>query len=163
MNEIPSLWRTELWHPLIVHLPIVTLLLATAAGLLEFITKSAVHKLFLRQTISVMLTLGVLGGWIGIYTGQLSYNIEVRKICDPEPLQSHQWWSYVSMIIFTIALLLRVIQRYFDPLILKIIITILLLTGGATLLYTGHLGASVVYQQGAGTYKPSADCKEFEK
>lgn len=163
MNEIPSLWRTELWHPLIVHLPIVTLLLATVAGLLEFMTKSAVHKLFLRQTISVMLVLGVFGGWIGIYTGQLSYNIVVRKICDPEPLQSHQWWSYVSMIVFTIALLLRIIQRYFNPLILKIIITMLLLTGGGTLLYTGHLGASVVYQQGAGTYKPSADCKEFEK
>jgi uncharacterized membrane protein len=30
-------------------------------------------------------------------------------------------------------------------------------------LYTGHLGASLVYQQGAGTYKPSVDCSEFVK
>ncbi|WP_428229441.1 DUF2231 domain-containing protein [Flavobacterium sp.] len=166
MNELPSLWRTELWHPLMVHLPIVTLLLATAAGLLQFVVKSTAHALFLKQITFVMLVLGVLGGWLAIYTGQLAYNIEVRKICDPQPLQSHQWWSYVSVIIFTLTLCIQLTQKYLNQGLvnyLRVITAILLLMGGCALLYTGHLGASVVYQQGAGTYKPSADCHEFEK
>ena len=33
-----------------------------------------------------MLAIGVLSGWGAIYTRELVYSIEVRKICDPEVL-----------------------------------------------------------------------------
>jgi uncharacterized protein (DUF2237 family) len=38
---------------------------------------------------------------------------------------------------------------------------ILSLVGSGFLIYTGHLGASLVYQQAAGVHIPSDDCSEF--
>lgn len=157
------MWRTELFHPLIVHLPVVTLLLASVAGLLRYPAKSN-DKIFLERFIFVMLAIGVVTGWAGIYTGQLAYNIEVRKICDPKVLQNHQYWSYVSVIIYTVALLLVVLKKYIaalNRLIINVLIVILLIAGGTILGYAGHLGASVVYEQGAGVHKPADDCSDY--
>lgn len=49
--------------------------------------------------------------------------------------------------------------------ILEYIISLLLIAGlGALLyLYSGHLGAALVYNQAAGIYQPSNDCEAFEK
>lgn len=33
--------------------------------------------------------------------------------------------------------------------------------GSGILIYTGHLGATLVYQQAAGVHIPSEDCSEF--
>lgn len=157
------MWRTELFHPLIVHLPVVTLLLASVAGLLRYPAKSN-DKIFLERLTFVMLAIGVVTGWAGIYTGQLAYNIEVRKICDPKVLQNHQYWSYVSVIIYTVALLLVVLKKYIaalNRLIINVLIVILLIAGGTILGYAGHLGASVVYEQGAGVHKPADDCSDY--
>lgn len=163
MNETHSMWQTELWHPVIVHLPIVTLLLASVAGLFQYIIRNAAWKLFSSQMANVMLILGVISGWVGIYSGQLAYNIEVRKICDPKALQQHQWWSYVSLIIFSAALLIVLFRAYYKPVssCLKALIAIFMIAGGGTLLYAGHLGAAVVYQQGAGVHKPKDDCSDY--
>lgn len=164
--EIPSLWREEVWHPLSVHLPIVALLLASVAAILCLAVKNKAHHLFVKQMTFVMLIIGIVSGWLAIYTGELAYSIEVRKICDPKVLQEHQWWSYATLIVYSVALMLIVIPKFisfkylnlFKPIYLSFLIIALL-----GLLYTGHLGASLVYQQGAGTYKPSADCSEFIK
>ncbi|CAM4320466.1 DUF2231 domain-containing protein [Gillisia hiemivivida] len=162
--EIPSLWREEVWHPLSVHLPIVTLLLSSLAAIVNLAVNNKIYHLFLKQMVFVMLTIGVLSGWIAIYTGDLAYSIEVRKICDPKILQEHQWWSYTTMIVYSVVFFLKVIPNFivlkFSK-IKKIVSLILLIAALFGLLYTGHLGASLVYQQGAGTYKPSEDCSEF--
>lgn len=166
MQEIPSIWREELWHSFLVHLPIVTLLLASIAALLKPLFSNVGYKLFLGQTTIVMLVIGVLSGWIAIYTGELAYDIEVRKICDPEVLQEHQWWSYASLITYSVALALVIGFRFIPKQLLSLArpFSLLLLAAGLVgLFYTGHLGASLVYQQGAGTYKPSSDCSEFVK
>ncbi|MHA3789505.1 DUF2231 domain-containing protein [Flavobacterium hauense] len=157
------MWQTELWHPVIVHLPIVTLLLASTAGLFQYIIKNSASKLFTSQMVKVMLVLGVVSGWIGIYSGQLAYNIEIRKICDPKALQEHQWWSYISLIIFSAALLIVLFRTYYKsaPAYLKVVTAILMIAGGGALLYAGHLGAAVVYQQGAGVHKPKEDCSDY--
>ena len=165
--EIPSLWREEVWHPLSVHLPIVTLLLASIAVIISlFVKKNKVYHLFFEQMIFVMLIIGVISGWIAIYTGEWAYSVEVRKICDPKVLQEHQWWSYTTMIVYSVALMLKLIPVFLSfkyvP-ILKPVYLLLLIIALFGLLYTGHLGASLVYQQGAGIYKPSADCSEFIK
>lgn len=164
--EIPSIWREEVWHPLSVHLPIATLLLASLAAVISLVVKNKPYYLFIKQMIYVMLGIGVLSGWISIYTGELAYNIEVRKICDPKVLQEHQWWSYATLIIYSVALGLKISTNFISHNVINIVksISLFLIIGGLLgLLYTGHLGASLVYQQGAGTYKPSVDCSEFAK
>lgn len=166
MTETHSMWQTELWHPVIVHLPIVTLLLASVAGLLHYTITNTTWKLFTYQMTNLMLVLGVLSGWIGIYTGQLAYNIEVRKICDPKALQEHQWWSYVSLIVFSAALIIVLFRAYYKTRLatsLKAGSALLLLIGVCALFYAGHLGAAVVYQQGAGVHKPKDDCSDYIK
>ncbi len=166
MAEIPSIWREELWHSFLVHLPIVTLFLASIAALLKPLFSNDGHRLFLGQTTFVMLAIGVLSGWIAIYTGEIAYNIEVRKICDPEVLQEHQWWGYASLITYSVALAVIIGFRFIPNKFLSPARTfslLLLAVGLFGLCYTGHLGASLVYQQGAGTYSPSPDCSEFVK
>lgn len=164
--EIPSLWREEIWHPLSVHLPIVTLLLASLAAIISIAVKRKGYHLFVKQMTFVMLIIGVVSGWIAIYTGELAYSIEVRKICDPKVLQEHQWWAYTTLIVYSVALSLKVIPKFISLKYLNVVKSIyfcLLIIALLGLLYTGHLGASLVYQQGAGTYKPSDDCLEFVK
>ena len=164
--EIPSIWREEVWHPLSVHLPIATLLLASLATVIILVVNKEPYHLFLKQMIYVMLGIGVLSGWVSIYTGELAYNIEVRKICDPKVLQEHQWWAYATLIVYSVALGLKISTKFISHHVINIIksISLFLIIGALFgLLYTGHLGASLVYQQGAGTYKPSVDCSEFVK
>ncbi len=164
--EIPSIWREELWHPLSVHLPIVTLFLSSLAAIISLVVKHKTYHLFLKQVIFVMLAIGVLSGWIAIYTGELAYTTEVRKICDPKVLQDHEWWAYATLIAYSVVLFLTIIPKFivlnFSK-ATKSISLLLLFAALLGLLYTGHLGASLVYQQGAGTYKPSVDCTEFVK
>ncbi|WP_316817195.1 DUF2231 domain-containing protein [Pedobacter nyackensis] len=163
MEQIPSVWRTELWHPMLIHFPVVTLLLATIAGLLCF---SMRNSIFLKQLVPVMLCIGVPTGWLAIYTGLLSYNVVVRQICDPEVLQEHYWWGYTAVIIYSVALFCWILSKWLikgRPMLLQSLVLLLMLAGAGALSYCGHLGASVVYQQGGGTYKPSANCTEFEK
>ncbi|MGO1586219.1 MAG: DUF2231 domain-containing protein, partial [Mesonia sp.] len=45
---------------------------------------------------------------------------------------------------------------------IKRLTLILLLIGNGFLMYVGHLGATLVYQQAAGVYVPTEDCQEFE-
>lgn len=163
MEQIPSIWRTELWHPMLVHFPVATLLLATIAGLSAFFLK---RNFFLKQLSLLMLFIGVVSGWLAIYTGLLSYNVVVRQICDPDILQEHYWWGYAGVIVYSAALLVLALSKWIikvKPVLFSFFALLLLLAGAGALSYCGHLGAAVVYQQGGGTYKPSANCTEFVK
>lgn len=146
------MWRTELWHSFIVHLPVVTLFLSSIAAILKLFISNTVYRLFLTQTVWIMLIIGVASGWVAIYTGELAYTIEVRKICDAEVLRSYQWWAYATLIVYSFTLVTGIASkisggRFLS--IIKIIKRILLFIGLTGLLYTGHLGASLVYQQDA--------------
>ena len=164
--EIPSIWREEVWHPLSVHIPIATLFLASLTAIIGLIFKDKAYSVFTNRMTFVLLAIGVLSGWVAIYTGELAYSIEVRKICDPKVLQEHQWWAYTTLIVYSIAFVLKIATKFITTkfsTITRIISLFLLIAALFGLFYTGHLGASLVYQQGAGTYKPSPDCSEFVK
>ncbi|AGA80644.1 hypothetical protein Echvi_4464 [Echinicola vietnamensis DSM 17526] len=81
-------------------------------------------------------------------------------------LGEHQWYAYASAITYSTAmftewvLYLKIISK--NKLLVHAI-TILLIIGAFGLGYAGHLGASVVYQQGAGVYQPTEDCVEFNE
>lgn len=163
--EIPSIWREEVWHALSVHLPIATLFLSSLTAMV-YVVCSSTHRLFLGKLGIILLAIGVLSGWAAIYTGEIAYSVEVRKICDPKVLQEHSWWAYATLFAYSGALgliMVRIFSPSIFPKFIKVVVLILLTAALGGLMYTGHLGASLVYQQGAGTYKPSADCAEFVK
>lgn len=163
MDQIPTLWRQEVWHALSVHLPIVTLLLSSVFAVLWAFVKGSQNNFFKKSTV-VMLFLGVIGAWISIYSGEFAYDVVGREICDPQVLKDHMYWAYFSAYVYSGGLAVLIVYFFFiKRQILKYLHSLILLLGLAALLYSGHLGASLVYNQGAGTYRPSGDCSEFVK
>lgn len=161
MDQLPEFWRTEVWHPLSVHFPIALLLIALLFLVLALST--AGHSW--NKAASVLLFLGTFGAWIAIYTGNMADGIVSRQICDPTVLKDHENAAYTLAWIFTVASVLdittfvRSLKR--NTKILKLAVLTLMLIGSGFLIYAGHLGATLVYQQAAGVYTPSEDCREF--
>ncbi|MGM0459783.1 MAG: DUF2231 domain-containing protein [Bacteroidota bacterium] len=168
MNELPGMWRTELWHVMLVHFPIVLLPGAALLRVLSrFITDK--HSGFLLKASRLSLVVGVIFAWIAVYTGSLADSIVVRDLCDPTVLEDHENSGYTVGVLFTIAALIDIGAMKFlagrKRLVKKLtewIVLLILLAGSGYVAYTAHLGASMVYQQGAAVYMPSSDCSEFE-
>ena len=161
MNQIPEFWRAEVWHPLSVHFPVALLLLSLVFKIVALKNKKEVW----HQGGSILLFVGTVGAWISIYTGNLADGAVSRTICDPTILKDHENGAYVMAWLFSVAAVLDII--YWTGILplkkiwIKIAVLILLFIGSGFLVQVGHLGASLVYQQGAGVYKPSPDCIEF--
>ncbi|MFA0964514.1 DUF2231 domain-containing protein [Roseivirga sp. BDSF3-8] len=164
MLQIPSMWRTELLHPLSVHFPIALLTMAALCGLVYLFVRQKSFAPYLRFSTSLLLLSGVALFWVAYYTGDQAYEVVVRTICDPSVLKDHLFWANTSAYIFSAAALLE-IARYIFHLQKKAwttLLVVLLLTGGtAAISYAGHLGATVVYQQAGGVYTPDGDCTGF--
>ena len=168
MSELPSIWRTELWHPMLVHFPIVLLLGAAVLSLLQYILASE-NTRFVKKMSRVLLYTGIIFVWITIYTGTLADSIVTRSLCDPTVLESHENAAFIVGYLFSAAALLDVIGfiswKRLDLIKHKFkrwLVTLLLVAGSFYLVYTAHLGASLVYQQSAAVYQPTEGCTEFE-
>lgn len=159
MDQLPDIWRTEVWHPLSVHFPIALLIMATIFKLIAFFIK---RELWILGG-TVLLLLGTIAAWVSIYTGDLADGIVSRSICDPTVLKEHENNAWIMAWIFTAASVLEIsiITRVLKKNLFRFFIIIITITGTVFLLFVGHSGASLVYQQGAGTFKPSPDCSEF--
>lgn len=184
MESLPSMWRTELWHPLVVHFPIALLLVGTlfrlGGGATVF--AGASRFAFLRPAGRALLVLGTVGAWGAVYTGSLADAIVVRSLCDPTVLESHESLAYRAAYLFSgcvaadVALLAarrwlvsgpepsRASFRGTGLLRRGLLLAVLglALAGSATLTYVGHLGSKLVYQQAAAVNQPADDCAAFE-
>lgn len=161
MDGLPEFWRTEIFHPISVHFPLAILVLATVFFLVGFVTK----KIFWENTSRILFLIGTIGAWIAIYTGNLADSVVSRQICDPTVLETHETNAYIVAGLFSVASIL-ILLDYFGFLkkiekIGKVLILVLTIAGSGFLIYTGHLGATLVYQQAAGVHTPSEDCSEF--
>jgi uncharacterized membrane protein len=112
MSEIPEFLRTEVYHPLFVHFPIALLLVGTLFKITGLWGKGQ----FLSLPATIILALGVIGGWIAIYTGDLADGIVSRTLCDPTILKAHENSSYTTMWLFScslfVDLLLQLISNF---------------------------------------------------
>jgi uncharacterized membrane protein len=163
MDELMA-WRTEAWHPLTVHFPVALLLVATLAKVIALVLKPG-RAAFWDRMGSYLLYAGSVGAWLSIYTGDLADGIVSRKLCDPTVLKSHEIAGYNLAYLFTGAVVLdlnrslRWIKVYSK--LLAAIIVLLMLVGSGYLVYTGHLGARLVYEQAGGVSVPPSDCAGF--
>jgi uncharacterized membrane protein len=163
---MPDFWRKELWHPVTVHFPIALLLVATFLLIISFFFKAQTKKTLLNSFV-ILLILGVIGAWVGMYTGDIADGVVSRKICDPTILKEHEVAAETMTYVFTAAAVVQ-LSLYFSVLplfltrILPFVVLTCMLAGSVFVVRTGHLGASVVYHQGGGVYKHTIDCDEFE-
>jgi uncharacterized membrane protein len=155
--------RTEIWHALSVHFPIALLLTSTLALLISFFLKAEKSRHW-QNTASGLLFAGCIAAWISVYTGNLADGIVARKICDPTILKDHEIAGQAMTYLFTSAAFVNILL-FFNVLksgIRRISVWIILglmLIGSGYLIYAGHIGASLVYEQGAGVKNHSVDCK----
>jgi uncharacterized membrane protein len=160
----PSFWRTEIWHPLTVHFPISLLLLASIVKLVVLFLRTE-QALFWSRAGAYMLYAGSLAAWLSIYTGDMADGIVSRKLCDPTVLKDHEIAAYNLAYLFSAAtaldLSLRLNLIKLKTGLLQVVVVLLMLVGTGYLIYTGHLGASVVYQQAGGVNIPAGDCAGF--
>ena len=167
MAQIPSMWRSELWHPLSAHFPVALLTVGTLLYLAGSFLRGRERFSFLLPSSRLLLWIGVITAWIAIYTGDEAHSVVTRTLCDPTVLKQHEIYAYWTAWFFTIgvggeslATYLSLTQRIKKALV--ILSGILFIGGSAFLTYTSHLGSSLVYQQGAAVYEPTKGCKEFE-
>lgn len=162
MQEIPELWRTETYHVVTVHLPIVLLIFGSIFYWLGFNTKLR----YLHPSGRILLYVGVISAWLAVFTGNQADGIVARKICDPTILKDHQNLAVLLSYLFSGAVVLDLLQFVqINQLLHKIrlgLILILMISGSILLMYASHLGGKLVYLQGAGVYHPTEDCVEFE-
>lgn len=152
--------RTEVYHPLTVHFPIVLLLLATVAVLLQFVSK---NKGGWQKTIYISLFSGTAFIWFSVYTGDLADGIVSRELCDPTILKDHENFAYYTAYLYSAASLVLLLKNYYwrDSKFIQILLLLTTLIGASCMVYVGHLGASLVYEQAAGVFVPSPDCQGF--
>jgi uncharacterized membrane protein len=157
----PDMWRIELLHPPLVHFPIAFLLLGTALELVAFVCR-AERRNYLRTTSLLLFFLGTIGAWLAVWSGEEAEHIVNRVICDPTVTELHEEWAVAVSWLFTAVLALSAIRRrYPQSAWLSLLVALSAVIGSSGLAYVGHLGASLVYQQGAAVYHPTADCREF--
>jgi uncharacterized membrane protein len=160
-----DLWRTETWHPLSVHFPIALLSVSTLTLLISFFIKKDNRRPW-QNAASGLLFAGCLTAWIAIYTGNLADGVVARKICDPTVLKAHEIAAQTMTYLFTVAALLNVLLffNFVKPALktgVRWLIFLLMLAGTGYLVYAGHLGASLVYVQGAGVKDHNVDCSDY--
>lgn len=167
MDALPSMWRTELWHPLVVHGPIALLFVGTGMRLIGTFHRRYPVLQFLVPGGRVLLVLGTVGAWAAVYTGTLADAEVVRSLCDPTVVETHEFWAYRVAWLFTVGVLVDGVLWIGERGLwvrrgLVVLLTGCLLAGSTGLGYVGHLGARLVFQQGAAVHQPGPDCAAFE-
>lgn len=172
MEQLPGMWRTEVIHPLFVHFPIALLLIGSLVLVARRANLFPAHTQKLHFTALLMLTIGTLGAWAAVITGQMAYKVVGRTLCDPTVVHSHETFAKLTAILFTAITIIEFANsKYKKGYFIKnrslrkglgILCIVMALSGVVTISYTGHLGGKLVYQQAAAVHVPSEDCTEFE-
>jgi len=170
MESLPSMWRTELMHPLFVHFPVALLLFASIVLIIARLNLFPVYRKSIHRAGLFMLFPGVILAWISVYTGVQADSVVGREVCDPTVLEDHERFAFFTAYLFTGAAavegvrLFLGLKNWWNKIRrgLSLALVVVYLGGAAGIGYVGHLGARLVYQQAAAVHQPSEDCSEFE-
>ena len=160
------MWRSELWHPMIVHFPIVLLLGAAIARLFWPGLSSSRSQVALTMSW-VMLYVRLAFAWVAVYTGTIADGVVNRSICDPTVLEAHEQAAFRLGYLFSAATVIDLLDllgiRWIPPALKQWAVTILIAGGNLYLGYTARAG--VPKQRPGELYRPRipdhADLREW--
>jgi len=161
-DGLSSMWRIELLHPAVVHFSVALTIIGSLfwfVGL--FGIKYAPCKAF-APTAWWLLLLACLGTWASVQTGFWADHAVGRELYDPRPLKDHERFGLAFSWVLTATVLLEAVRLFVSKLRayathLAALVAVGLIVSCGLVAWTSHLGAGLVYQQGAGVQLPSGD------
>lgn len=161
-DGLGTLWRIELLHPAVVHFSVALTIVGSLfwlVGLFGF--KYPACKPFALNSWWLLL-FACLASWASVQTGFLADGVVGRDLYDPRPLKDHErfglalsWVLTATIVVETLRIFVSRVQAYRRYLAASVAVG--LIVSCALLIWTAHLGAGLVYLQGAGVHLPSGD------
>ncbi|RDI41929.1 DUF2231 domain-containing protein [Falsibacillus pallidus] len=129
-------------HPLLVHFPIALLIFGTIAQIIAVWKKDFFHKAAFYLLGAGFLT-GLFSYWTGDGAEHFAHQHWGRGV---SPLiHTHETYALITLILFGIALAIRVLEKFKPFKMAMALVIILCLAGTTTLALTGHYGGKIVY------------------
>jgi len=155
--------RSELWHPLFVHFPIVV----TVLSLLLFIGARLFKNSWWQTSAQVFLYSAIFLLSLALFTGDFAEDVVKRSLCDVRTLHEHEEHAYQTLYFLLTALAANIsiyASKNYWPQGKNILLTLEmlgLLSANISLVITGHYGSQLVYEQGAAVKNYKADCTKI--
>ena len=136
------------WHALLNDLPAALLIaavifdLAAAAGKRESLSWAGIWTLWL----------GVIGGWIAVIAGELAEDAIDHGEAIHELMEKHENIALITMSLFTIVLIWKMVRRFQMPSQELAIARFLSVIGVVALAWTGVLGGKLMFEHAAGIH-----------
>lgn len=139
-------------HPALVHFPIVLILL----GMLVAIVAVFWRKGYVPAFAAALLTLGAVGTWVAMETGESDGGLVENSAAQAESLlDAHETWAKRTLAAAATAAVIAVgaVALFRFPRAARGVAVAAALAAGVaswTVYETGHRGGALVYQHGAG-------------
>ncbi|PXA03182.1 hypothetical protein DDZ13_13235 [Coraliomargarita sinensis] len=159
-DGLSSMWRIELLHPAVVHFSVALTVVGSLFYLVGLLGSSYPACQSFRLTAWWLLLLACLASWASLQTGFWADHAVGRELFDPRPLKDHErfglgfsWVLSATVLVEGLRLFVSRLRSYRKYLTLLVMIGLVASCG--LVAWTSHLGAGLVYQQGAGVQMPS--------
>lgn len=154
-----TLWRIELLHPATIHFSVALILVGSLFWLAGALRNRWPQLVAFDTVGCVTICLATIATWVAVQTGFWADGVVGRELYDPRPLKEHENAGLTLAWVMTAVAVLDLLRRYRRvPKRLRtagwLLVVGLLLIGNGLVIYTAHLGAGLVYQQGAGVQTP---------
>lgn len=152
------MWRIEMLHPMVVHFPIALIVTGT---LLWFGGLSGSRFAILRPlapTGSVLIGIAAVASWAAVITGGWADSVVGRSLYDPRVAETHENRATLLAILISVTFGIDLLRHWYrrSRRLATVTVGALLIGCCGLLASTAHLGASLVYQQGAAVEAPSS-------
>ncbi|MEX2552088.1 MAG: hypothetical protein WD627_03685 [Actinomycetota bacterium] len=154
-----SMWRLELLHPLSAHFPIVLTFVGTLFWFLGACGGRWPRLQAFWPASAVLLVLAALSAWWAVKTGLWADEVVGRELFDPRPLKDHENGAFTLTWLLTGGVVLDLGRRAsavpsWGRRWGGWVVAVMLLASCGLMGYVAHLGAGLVFQQGAGVMLP---------
>lgn len=162
---LSTMWRIELLHPAVVHFSVALTLVGSLFWLVGLFGGQFPSCKPFRLTAWWLLLLACIGTWAGVQTGFWADHVVGRELYDPRPLKDHERFGLAFSWVLTAVVLVEAVRLFVSKVrpvkrYLTALVALGLVASCALVAWTSHLGAGLVYQQGAGVQMPSSGSGE---